>query len=223
MSRPFLSQLGRQDADALLGLVRRRKVARDEPILRAGSAGDEVVVVLAGRVKLVAYGADRREVVLALRGPGELIGEMAALSSQRRTADAIAVDDVEIGLLAAQELSAFLREYPDAAFVLIRMLVSRLTEATRDVVDLATRDSVGRVAKRLVELAAEHGSPVAGGTRIELSLSQDELASWIGATRETVARALRLMRQLQWVSTDHRSITVLDVEALRERSGGGAS
>ncbi|HEY8762738.1 MAG TPA: Crp/Fnr family transcriptional regulator, partial [Solirubrobacteraceae bacterium] len=194
-----------------------------EPILRAGSAGDEVVVVLAGRVKLVAYGADRREVVLALRGPGELIGEMAALSSQRRTADAIAVDDVEIGLLAAQELSAFLREYPDAAFVLIRMLVSRLTEATRDVVDLATRDSVGRVAKRLVELAAEHGSPVAGGTRIELSLSQDELASWIGATRETVARALRLMRQLQWVSTDHRSITVLDVEALRERSGGGAS
>jgi len=223
VSRPFLSQLGRQDADALLGLVRRRKVARDEPILRAGSAGDEVVVVLAGRVKLVAYGADRREVVLALRGPGELIGEMAALSSQRRTADAIAVDDVEIGLLAAQELSAFLREYPDAAFVLIRMLVSRLTEATRDVVDLATRDSVGRVAKRLVELAAEHGSPVAGGTRIELSLSQDELASWIGATRETVARALRLMRQLQWVSTDHRSITVLDVEALRERSGGGAS
>jgi CRP-like cAMP-binding protein len=223
VNRPFLSQLGRQDADALLGLLRRRKVPRDEPILRAGSAGDEVVLVLGGRVKLVAYGADRREVVLALRGPGELIGEMAALSSQRRTADAIAVDDVEIGVLAAQELSGFLREHPDAAFVLIRMLVSRLAEASRDVVDLATRDSVGRVAKRLVELAAEHGTPVAGGTRIELSLSQDELASWIGATRETVARALRLMRQLQWVSTDHRSITVLDVEALRERSGGGAS
>lgn len=221
MNRPFLSQLGRDDADALLRMARRRRVARDEPILRSGSAGDEVVVVLAGRVKLVAYGADRREVVLALRGPGELIGEMAALSSQRRTADAIAVDDGEIGTLAAQELSEYLREHPDAAFVLIRMLVSRLAEATRDVVDLATRDSVGRVAKRLVELAAEHGSPVAGGTRIELSLSQDELASWIGATRETVARALRLMRQLQWVSTDHRSITVLDVEALRERSGGG--
>jgi CRP-like cAMP-binding protein len=132
VNRPFLSQLGRQDADALLGLLRRRKVPRDEPILRAGSAGDEVVLVLGGRVKLVAYGADRREVVLALRGPGELIGEMAALSSQRRTADAIAVDDVEIGVLAAQELSGFLREHPDAAFVLIRMLVSRLAEASRD-------------------------------------------------------------------------------------------
>jgi CRP/FNR family cyclic AMP-dependent transcriptional regulator len=218
---PFLRQLDSEESDALLALVRHRTVARNGSILRAGSAGDEVVLVLSGRVKLIAYGADRREVVLALRGPGELIGEMAALGSQRRSADAIAVDDVEIGLLAAEELRLFLREYPDAAFVLIRMLVSRLAEATRDVVDLATQDSVGRVAKRLVELAAEHGSPFGGGTRIELSLTQDELARWTGATRETVSRALRLLRQLGWVSTDHRSITVLDAQALRERAGGG--
>ncbi len=220
---PFLRQLSSEEADALLALVRRRKVPRNDSILRAGAAGDEVVLVLEGRVKLIAYGADRREVVLGLRGPGELIGEMAALGSQRRSADAIAVDDVEIGLLAAEQLLGFLRAHPDGAIVLIRMLVSRLGEATRDVVDLATRDSVGRVAKRLVELAAEHGSPVGGGTRIELSLTQDELARWTGATRETVSRALRLLRQLGWVSTDHRSITVLDAEALRERAGGGGS
>lgn len=218
---PFLRQLGSAEADVLLGLMRRRNFARNVAILRAGSAGDEVVLVLAGRVKLIAYGADRREVVLGLRGPGELIGEMAALGSQRRSADAIAVDDVEVGLLAADEFRVFLREHPDAAFVLIRMLVSRLGEATRDVVDLATRDSVGRVAKRLVELAAEHGSPVDGGTRIELSLTQDELARWTGATRETVSRALRLLRQLGWVSTDHRCVTVLDAEALRQRADGG--
>ena len=99
------------------------------------------------------------------------------------------------------------------------MLVRRLSEATRDVVDLATRDSVGRIAKRLLELAAEHGAPTDGGTRIELSLSQDELARWTGATRETVSRALRLMRQLGWVATDHRTVTVLDPAALRERVG----
>ncbi len=220
---PFLRQLDSEEADALLALVRHRSVARHGSILRAGSAGDEVVLVLSGRVKLIAYGPGRREVVLALRGPGELIGEMAALGSQRRSADAIAVDDVEIGVLPAESLRLFLRQYPDAAFVLIRMLVSRLAEATRDVVDLATRDSVGRVAKRLVELAAEHGVPSGGGTRIELSLTQDELARWTGATRETVSRALRLLRQLGWVSTDQRSITVLDPDALRERAGGGGN
>ncbi len=216
---PFLRQLGPDDADALLGLARRRRIRRNETILRAGAAGDEVVLVLDGRVKLSAYGPDRREVVIALRGPGELLGEMAALGGQRRTATAVAVDDGEVGFLHADELRDFLHDHPDAALVMIRMLVRRLSEATRDVVDLATRDSVGRIAKRLLELAAEHGAPTAGGTRIELSLSQDELARWTGATRETVSRALRLMRQLGWVATDHRTVTVLDAAALRERVG----
>ena len=216
---PFLRQLAPTDAQALIGLIRRRSVRKSQQILRAGAAGDDVAIVLDGHVKLVAYGADRREVVLAIRGPGELIGEMAALAGQRRTATVIAVDDVEVGYLGADELKTFLADHPDVALVLIRMLVRRLSEADRDRVDLATQDSVGMVAKRLVELATEHGKRVDEGTLIEFSLTQDELASWTGATRETVSRALRLMRRVGWIATDHRSITVLDLTALRERCG----
>jgi CRP/FNR family transcriptional regulator, cyclic AMP receptor protein len=217
---PFLRQLTQEDADALVSSSRQRSLRKNEVILRAGAAGDDVVLVLSGRVRLVAYGADQREVMLAIRGPGELIGEMAALGGQRRTASATALDDVEAGFMHAEEFNQFLRDHPDTAMVLMRMLVRRLTEADRDRVALATQDSVGRVAKRLLELSSEHGSPSAGGTKIELSLTQDELARWTGATRETVSRALRLMRQLGWVSTDNRAITVLDAAALRERSGG---
>lgn len=219
---PFLRQLGPRDAEALMSLIRRRAVRKAQQILRAGAAGDDVAIVLDGHVKLVAYGADRREVVLAIRGPGELIGEMAALAGQRRTATVVAVDDVEVGYLGADELKAFLADHPDVALVLIRMLVRRLSEADRDRVDLATQDSVGMVAKRLVELATEHGKRVEEGTLIEFSLTQDELASWTGATRETVSRALRLMRRVGWIATDHRSITVLDLTALRERCGDAA-
>jgi CRP/FNR family transcriptional regulator, cyclic AMP receptor protein len=219
-SIPFMRQLSPEDAEELLSRVRRRRIAKSHPILRAGAAGDDVVVVLSGRVRLVAYGADKREVVLAIRGPGELLGEMAALGGQRRTATVIAVDDVEAGVLRGGEFRAFLRDRPDAGLVLIRMLVRRLSESSRDLASLATQDSVGRVAKRLLDLAAEHGVPSSQGTRIELSLTQDELARWTGATRETVSRALRLMRQLGWVATDHRTITVLDPNALRDRSGG---
>ncbi len=96
-SLPFLRQLGPQDADELLRRVRRRRFAKAQPILRAGAAGDDVVVVLSGRVRLVAIGAEHREVVLAIRGEGELLGEMAALGAQRRTASAIALDDVDAG------------------------------------------------------------------------------------------------------------------------------
>lgn len=216
---PFLGQLGPTDAEALMQQVRRRKVRKSQQILRAGAAGDDVALVLSGHIKLVAYGVDRREVVLAIRGRGELIGEMAALAGQRRTATAIAVDDVEVGYLAADELKAFLAEHPDVALVLIRMLVRRLSEADRDRVDLATQDSVGMVAKRLLELSSDHGTRVGTGTLIEFALTQDELASWTGATRETVSRALRLMRRLGWIATDHRSITVLDPDALRDRCG----
>jgi CRP/FNR family cyclic AMP-dependent transcriptional regulator len=174
-------------------------------------------------VRLVAYGVDRREVVLALRGPGELIGEMAALGAGRRTATGVALEEVEVGFLSAQELLSFLREHPDAGLVLIRMLVRRLAEATQDVVDLATQDSVGRLAKRLVDLSSQHGVSASEGTQIELELTQDELARWTGATRETVSRALRLMRQLGWVSTGRRTITILDQAALRDRCGAGTS
>jgi CRP/FNR family cyclic AMP-dependent transcriptional regulator len=216
---PFLRQLGQLDADALVGRVRRRTVARSASILRAGAAGDDVVLVLSGRVQMVAYGAAGREVLLAIRGPGELIGEMAALGGRRRSASVIAVDEVQAGFMTGDEFRAYLREHPDAALVLIRMLVRRLAEADRDRVDLATQDSVGRIARRLLDLAAAHGAPAAGGTVIELSLTQDELARWTGATRETVSRALRLMRQLGWVSTDNRKVTVLDAAALRDRCG----
>jgi CRP/FNR family transcriptional regulator, cyclic AMP receptor protein len=216
----FLGQLGRQDAEALLQRARRRTIRKSHLILHEGSAGDEVAIVLTGRVKLVASGAEGRDVVLAIRGPGELIGEMAALGGIRRTATAIAVDDVEVGYLDARGLRDFLNEHSAAALVLVRMLIRRWADADRDRISLATQDSVGRLASRLLELGEHHGAQTEHGVRIELSLSQDELASWTGATRETVSRALRLMRGLGWIATDHRAITILDAPALRERSGG---
>lgn len=218
---PFLRQLGQVDADALLQRISRKAMPRSAVIMHEGSAGENVALVLEGRVKLVARGVGDRSVVLAIRGPGELVGEMAALGGTRRSATAIAEEDVELGVLSGDEFRGYLREHPDAALVLLRSLVGRMSEATRGLVELATQDSVGRVARRLIELGPNHGG--AAGRSYELELTQDELASWTGATRETVSRALRLMRQLGWVATGHRTITVLDPAAVRARGGEGAA
>jgi CRP-like cAMP-binding protein len=218
---PFLKQLGQVDADALLERVSRKAMPQDAVIMHEGSAGENVALVLAGSVKLVARGVGERSVVLAIRGPGELVGEMAALGGTRRTATAIAVEDVNLGVLPGEDFRSYLREHPDAALVMLRSLVGRMSEATRGLVELATQDSVGRVARRLIELGANHGGP--SDSPYELELTQDELASWTGATRETVSRALRLMRQLGWVATGHRTITVLDPAAVRARGGQGAA
>lgn len=218
---PFLKQLWKVDADALLERVSRKTVEGSAVIMHEGSAGETVALVLEGRVKLEARGVGEKTVVLAIRGPGELLGEMAAVGGTRRIATAVALGDVEIGALSGEDFRSYLREHPDAALVLLRSLVRRVTEATRGLVELATQDSVGRVARRLVELGAERGGPAT--EPYELELTQDELASWTGATRETVSRALRLMRQLGWVATGHRTITVLDPTALRARGGEGAA
>jgi CRP-like cAMP-binding protein len=214
---PFLRQLGKVDADALLERISRKVMPHSAVIMHEGSAGENVALVLEGRVKLVARGVGDRSVVLTIRGPGELVGEMAALGGTRRCATAVAEEDVELGVLSGDEFRGYLRDRPDAALVLLRSLVSRMSEATRGLVELATQDSVGRVARRLIELGPNHGG--APGGPYELELTQDELASWTGATRETVSRALRLMRQLGWVATGHRTITVLDPAAVRARGG----
>jgi CRP-like cAMP-binding protein len=215
---PFLRQLAGEDAEALLSLMQRKSFAAGQPILHAGAAGDDLVLIISGTVRLTTSGSGEREVIIAQRGEGELVGEMAALGGLRRTASAVAVDQVEVGLLGAAEFRSFLAEHPRAMFVLVRMLISRLAAADRDRIALATQDSIGRVARCLLELSgARSGGNSAPGRK--LAVSQDELARWTGATRETVSRALNLMRQLGWVSTEHRTITILDPEALRERSG----
>jgi CRP-like cAMP-binding protein len=218
---PFLKQLGKVDADALLERVTRKSMTRSAVIMHEGSAGENVALVLEGRVKLEVRGVGDRNVVLAIRGPGELLGEIAALGGTRRSATVVALDDVKIGVLSGEDFRGYLREHPDAALVLLRSLVGRVTETTRGLVELATQDSVGRVARRLIELGPDHGG--FASDPYDLELTQDELASWTGATRETVSRALRLMRQLGWVATGHRTITVLDPPALRARSGEGAA
>src|SRR5436309_3761274 len=139
---PFLKQLRKVDADALLERVTRRTMTRSAVIMHEGSAGENVALVLEGRVKLEVRGVGDRTVVLAIRGPGELLGELAALGGTRRSATAVALEDVEIGVLSGEDFRGYLREHPDAALVLLRSVVGRVTEATRGLVELATQDSV---------------------------------------------------------------------------------
>jgi CRP-like cAMP-binding protein len=106
-------------------------------------------------------------------------------------------------------------EHPRVAPLVFEHMAELLSEADRQRVDFATRDVTARIAGRLAELAEEVGEPGPDGTRIALALSQEELAAWTGASREAVARSLHLLRELGWIETRRRGITVLSVEALR--------
>ena len=143
---------------------------------------------------------------------------MSALDDAPRMATAIALEPVEVLVIARSAFLAFLDKTPGAAMVLVRMLNRRLRDADRKRIEFLAQDTVGRVCSRLVELAERFGESGGEGVHIDLVISQEELAGWTGSSREAAIRALRSLRELGWIATSRRSITVLDLAELRRRA-----
>lgn len=179
---------------------------------------DFALVILSGRVKIAALSDDGREVTLAIRGPGDLLGEQGVIDGEPRSATVIALDDVEALVVAGSEFTGFLADEPEAALYVMRTLARRLRDADQKRVEFAAKDSVARVAARLLELADRFGEHEGELVRIDLPLTQEELAGWAGASREAVTKALQGLRKLGWIETGRRTVTIRDVEALRRRA-----
>jgi CRP/FNR family transcriptional regulator, cyclic AMP receptor protein len=208
------------DARAALrerGTVRR--FSRGTALFHERQPPDRVIVLLSGRVKLCAATADGREVIFEVRGPGEgVLGELGAIDGQPRVASALALEPVEALVIPTADFIAVVERFPQVATVLLKMLAQRLRESDLRRIEYAAYDTVGRVAARLVELAQRYGQQTAEGVQIDLSITQEELAGWTGASREALIKALQALRQLGWIDTRRRSIRVRDLEALRRRA-----
>jgi CRP/FNR family transcriptional regulator, cyclic AMP receptor protein len=210
----FLSELAADERAELEQLGSLRRYRRGDVVFHQGDDAGAVLVLLSGHVKAAMLN-DGREVILAFPGPGELLGELSAVDGHPRSGTVRAVDDVEALVIPGSAFRAFLEHRPRIAFVLLRSVIARLRTADRQRVDYAVNDVVVRVAGRLVELCDRFGSDDGTCVEIGLSITQDELASWAGASREAVAKAMALLRSLGWVQTERRRILVLDLPALR--------
>jgi CRP/FNR family transcriptional regulator, cyclic AMP receptor protein len=197
---------------------RRRRWQRGEVLIREADGSDWVVVLESGRVKATSHTVGGAEIVLAVRGPGALLGELSAVSHEPRSATVQALEPITALVMPLADFEAYLKEHGRVAFLLMRLIAERLRDADRKRIEFGAQDTTGRVAARLVELAERFGTPVEGGVRIGLPLSQDELAGWIGASREAVSKALGVLRSAGWIRTSRLSVVVLDVEALRDRA-----
>jgi CRP-like cAMP-binding protein len=179
-----------------------------------------VVLIERGHAKVTVNTEDGKEIVLAFRGPGDIIGEAAALSGEPRLATVRTLEDVDAIAIAIADFEAVLEEHPRMALVLAREAISRLREADRQQLDFAAFHTIERIARRLVELCERFGEPCDEGVRISLRISQEELAGWAGASREATAKALHDLREIGLIDTERRSLTVRDVDGLRALSVG---
>ena len=214
----FVAALTPDEVEALRALGRSVSFPRESTIFSEGDVSGRVVIISEGRVKVASATADGHEAVLAVRGPGDLIGELAAIDDRPHSATCTAIEPVRSIVIPSDAFRDFLGTHPRVALHLLRVVTARLRDADRKRIEFGTQDTVGRVAARLIELAEGYGTTDGDGVLIDLPFSQQELAGWIGASRESVVKALAQMRTRGWIETGRRTITVCDLPALRARA-----
>ena len=213
----YLALLSDADREVLLHTGGRRAFAHGNRLMRQGEPGDRVLVLLDGHVKVSHDDARGRETVFSFRGPGDVLGELTFTHAQPRSGNVTAIEPVTAQALTASEFKGFLLRAPSAALTLIDVISRRFQYANTARVEFGDLDTVGRLAARMIELCERYGDHTAAGIRIRLPVTQEDLGSWTASSRASVASAMRTMRDLGWIRTERRRITVLDLPALLDR------
>jgi CRP/FNR family transcriptional regulator, cyclic AMP receptor protein len=213
--RPFLERLASEEIAALRARALTRRFERGATLMHHTEVPSRVLVVERGHAKVTLMSEDGREVILAFRGPGDLLGEVSALGGEPRSATVRALDPIDALAMSAGDFNALIEDHPRLALVVLRVVMERLREADRNQFEFAAYQTLNRVARRIVELAERFGEPRDGGVRITLGISQEELAGWAGASREATSKALHDLRAMSLIATERRHITVRSVDELR--------
>jgi CRP/FNR family transcriptional regulator len=215
---PLFQALDEDSAQALRAGVVEVQFARGDRLFDEGDAGDRLYVILDGKIKLTRAAADGRENLLSVLGPGEMFGELSLFDPRPRTASAVAVTDTRLAALAHDSLRTWLTGRPDVGMHLLRALAQRLRRANDVMADLVFTDVPGRVAKALLDLADRFGEQEPEGLQVHHDLTQEELAQLVGASRETVNKALADFAARGWLQLSAKSVLILDAERLAKRA-----
>ena len=210
----LLAYLDPADRDVLLKLGARRRFPAGETLLRQGEPTEHVLVLQSGWVRVISATTNGHEVLVALRGPGDVVGDQAPLHGWTRTASVSTLEPVSAVLIRGEQLLACLRARPNLALAMLRQMSERLREAESARVDFAALDVTKRVATFLLRLARQHGTTEPNGISLGVPLTQQDIANGVGASRRQVARSLAVLRERQIVGTVGRRLAIRAPEVL---------
>jgi len=215
----FLSYLAAPDHDYFLRRATQRKLPAGAALMHEGDPTDHVLVLLSGWVRVYTNARDGQVVLLALRGPGDVIGELAALRGEPRSTTVETLQPTEFVQFTHDTFLACLYDRPAIGIALVRQLAGRLIDSEAARVNFATMDVAGRVAALLVRLADQHGSPSPDGIVVRMPLTQQDIGDSIGGSRRAVARALQTFRERGMLVTGRRSFVLCKPDVLRRLAG----
>lgn len=212
----LFAQLDDRTLATLAGHLRRRTFRKSTIVFHKDQSADGLYVVESGHVRIFLPTESGEELTVDVAGPGDVFGELALLDGRPRSASAETIEDSALLVLARDEFQRALVAAPQFAASLIELLSTRLRQLTEYAESLAFLDIHGRVARVLLQMAERHG--VKGhGIEIDFDMTQTELASMVGATRERVNRALAAFRAQGLLELRGKKIALLDTSRLKQR------
>lgn len=214
---PIFARLSPADLEALAAHARERRYRRGETIFRQDDPGDCLHVVRDGRIRIILPSEDGDEVTIAVLGRGDFFGELALLDGGARSASAVAAEDTQTVVIGRKDFLSWLAERPAAAAALLSLLSRRLRRSDELLGDVAFLNLPARLAKKLVQLSELYGRGTAHAEPVEVRLTQEELATTIGATRESVNKYLKYFKSKGWVTVQKGRIAILDRKALQDQ------
>jgi CRP-like cAMP-binding protein len=221
-ARPAAALTTPDELERLAAGARRRPYPKGAVLFVEGDPGTSLYVVEAGRVRIVLTTPQGKELLFAVRGPGEFFGDMALLDGAPRSADAIAAEDCRLLFLSREDFVRFIEAQPGAALRLLAVLSRRLRRGMRQQQDATLLDVAARVSSALLQLADEEGQPAPAGDGpwavvVAAPLTQAELAALVGVTRESVNKWLQYYRRRGWLRWEPGRLTLLRPDELRKR------
>lgn len=219
--RPFLTSntfLGRLPApviDVLLGKGQIKSFAKGAVVYRRGDPGESLMMVIHGRIKLTNTTIHGKEIVLYYVGPGEILGEIAALDGKERAVDTVALEDSEVFVVYTRDLLPTLIAHPQAMLEVVRALCEKIRIGAAIVEDNSL-EMRGRTARGLLRLARRHGRANADGGHLQLTISQEELGKFLGMSRANVNRQLGQLKIADVIRINGTEISIIDEQGLAD-------
>jgi CRP-like cAMP-binding protein len=211
---PLFSSLSEPALDELAQVAHMRRLKPREELCHKGDEGSQVYVIVSGRLRVSTTSAEGSDVQFNLMNPGEVCGELALLTGGERTATMSAFESCEVLGLDRRDFLPFLRRNPDAAVQLLEVLAGRLARLSELVEDTLFLALPQRLAKKLVALGNQYGERDGECVRIEMKLSQQELGTMVGTSRESINKQMRQWEAAGYVKTERGVITLLQPDAL---------
>jgi CRP/FNR family transcriptional regulator, cyclic AMP receptor protein len=214
----FLAELPPGAAEELRRLGARRRFPAGAVLFVEGDPAHEALVLLSGAVKVSVGSTEGKEIVLEVFEAGALLGELSVIDGRPRSATVTALTPVEVLAVASGSFNDFLDRHPRVLRRLLVGVIGRLRSRVRHQLEFGAGDALGRVCARLADLADRYGEQEADAVVVHSPVNQSELASWTGLSREAVVKALRALRQLEWIDVQGRTFVVRDLDRLRGRA-----